>query len=212
MTRKTLLAAATALLGALPLRAAHAAIEEPAYTVIEVHDGWELRSYAPTIQARVTVQGEWGDALNQGFRILAGYIFGGNQPRARIEMTAPVAARPAGERIAMTAPVAAVPAAAAGDGATWVVSFTMPSSWTLETLPVPDDPRVTLVAEAGGRVAALPFGGWATSRRVAEKQAELARALEASGFTSTGPAVTAQYNPPWTPPPLRRNEILVPVR
>ena len=68
--------------------------------------------------------------------------------------------------------------------------------------------QVELRTDGGGSVVVTSVASdWRTALDNA-----LARALEASGFTSTGPAVTAQYNPPWTPPPLRRNEILVPVR
>lgn len=182
-------------------------VEEPVYRVESTHAGWEIRRYAPTIEARVTVSGAYDTAVRDGFRLLAAYIFGGNAPQTSIAMTAPVSARPAeGERIAMTAPVATTPA---GDGA-WVVSFTMPSSWSLDTLPAPSDPRVTLVAVDGARVAVRRFGGWATASRVARERAALSSALVAAGFGEGVPTV-AQYNPPWTPPPLRRNEILVPL-
>jgi hypothetical protein len=183
------------------------AVEEPAYTVESTRDGWEIRRYPSTIQARVTVAGTYDEAVRDGFRVLAAYIFGGNAPRASIAMTAPVSAqRAGGDRIAMTAPVAAT---AVGDEA-WTVAFTMPSAWSLETLPAPLDPRVTLVALDGARVAARPFGGWATAARVARQQAALLEALHGAGLDAGAPTV-AQYNPPWTLPPLRRNEILVPL-
>lgn len=211
MRPRALAAAAVALAaGALGLVASAArggSVEEPAYVVESVHDGWEIRRYAPTVEARVTLTGPYDAVITQGFRVLAGYIFGGNAPGASIAMTAPVSAQRAeGERIAMTAPVSAT---AAGEEA-WTVAFTMPSSYTLETLPAPLDPRVTLVAVEGSRVAARRFGGWAIAGRVAEHQAALLAALQQAGLHAGTPTV-AQYNPPWTLPPLRRNEILVPL-
>lgn len=191
-------------LGAVVARAAP--VEEPAYDVISTHDGWEIRRYGPVVQAQVTVTGPLRPALNDGFRALADYIFGANTPGATIEMTAPVSARRDGQRIAMTAPVGA-----AADGPeAWVVSFTMPSSWALSDLPTPKDPRVRLVEVEGGEFAALRFGGWATASRVAARQAALLAAVEGAHLAVGGPPVIAQYDPPWSP--LRRNEILVPLR
>lgn len=198
-------AAVAAVVGVVASVARAGSVEEPLYTVESTHDGWEIRVYPPTIQAQVTVVGPYDDAVRQGFRVLADYIFGGNVPKEPIAMTAPVSARRVeGERIAMNAPVAAT---SAGEE-TWTVAFTMPSSWTLATLPAPLDPRVKLVAIDGSRVAAKPFGGWATTGRVAEEQAALLAALREAGLDAGTPTV-AQYNPPWTLPPLRRNEILV---
>lgn len=106
-----------------------------------LRDGhFEVRDYPALVVAEVTVEGEQKEAASKGFRLLAGYIFGANKKRQRIAMTAPVAQQAAGENIAMTAPVAQTQGAAG----TWVVRFTMPSAWTLETLPVPNDARVTL--------------------------------------------------------------------
>jgi hypothetical protein len=182
-------------------------VEEPAYTVESSHDGWEIRRYPPTIEARVTVGGPYDAALGAGFRLLAGYIFGDNTTRASIAMTAPVAAtRLGGQPIARTAPVAAT----AVDDESWTIAFTMPAEWSLDALPAPNDPRVSLVAVPGGRIAARPFGGWATAGRVADHEDALLVALRAQGLDG-GPPTVAHYDPPWTPPPFRRNEILVPL-
>jgi hypothetical protein len=204
--RPVVAAAAAVLTGALGLVASVArggTVEEPAYTVESTHEGWEVRRYAPTIEARVTVQGPWDAAVSDGFRVLAGYIFGGNAPQGALATTA---RRAPGQKIAMTAPVAAT---SAGEDA-WIVAFTMPSSFRLDTLPTPLDPRVELVPVDGLRVAARPFGGWATEDRVAREQEALLAALRDAGL-GAGPSTVAQYDPPWTPPPLRRNEILVPL-
>ena len=114
------------------------AIEEPRYEVLAKDGPFELRQYAPTIVAEVTVPGDRDAAVNAGFKALAGYIFGANVPKQKIEMTAPVTQEP-GEKIAMTAPVTQQ-----AKGGEWIVRFVMPSSWTMKTLPKPVDPRVRL--------------------------------------------------------------------
>jgi hypothetical protein len=201
MRSRTLVAAAAALvtgaIGVVASAARGGSVEEPAYLVESTLEGWEIRSYPPTVQARVTLTGPYDEVVSQGFRVLARYIFGENQPGASIAMTAPVTAqRAGGDRIAMTAPVSATTAGDQG----WTVAFTMPSSFTLETLPAPLDPRVTLVALGRSRVAARRFGGWATAGRVAAQQAALLAALNDAGLEGGIPKV-AQYNPPWTLPP-----------
>ena len=180
--------------------------EEPAYALIATLGDVEIRRYAPTIEARVEVEAPYDQAVSMGFRPLAKYIFGGNAPEASIAMTAPVGATPKGEEIAMTAPVGAQ-----GEGDRWVVSFTMPSEWTMETLPAPLDPRVQLV-EVPGRVVAVRSFTWkARSRAVDEEKAALLATLSAHGLAPAGPIVVNQYDPPWIPGPLRRNEIMVPL-
>ncbi len=112
------------------------AIEEPKFTLTEKDGDFELRDYAPSVVAEVTVTGDQHSAGKKGFRLLAGYIFGGNTRAQKLAMTAPVTNLPASEKIAMTAPVTEV---AAPDGE-WLVRFTMPSAYSLTDLPVPDNP------------------------------------------------------------------------
>lgn len=195
------------VMGALPFAAT--AIEEPGYELLRTYKDWEVRRYAPSIEARVTVAAPWGDAVNAGFRVLADYIFGGNQPKTSIQMTSPVAAQRAaeGESIAMTAPVAAQRAPDEGARERYTVTFTMPAQWTLDTLPKPNDPRIELVQQQPREVAVLSFGLWATSGRVTEKITMLRSRMVAEGLTPIGEPIVAQYNPPWTPPPFRNNEI-----
>ncbi len=197
------------VLGALPATAD--AIEQPEYTVITQHADWEVRRYAPSIEAQVTVVGPWNTAVSDGFRVLAGYIFGDNAPRQKIAMTAPVATQrvPDGQKIAMTAPVAAQPRPSASGAESWVVAFTMPSAWRLDTLPVPEDPRVQLVEVPARDVAAVSFGLWATEARVAAERHRLLDQVRNAGLHPMGEPIVAQYNPPWTPPPFRRNEVLI---
>lgn len=182
------------------------ATETPPYDVVRSWPDAELRRYGPTIVAETRVEGVREDASTEGFRRLAGYIFGGNRARASIDMTAPVGQTAAGERIAMTAPVGQV-----AEGNTWVVTFTMPSSWTLATLPIPNDSRVTLREVPGSLMLARQYSGsWSEASYTAEA-AKLETTLKREGLRPLGPPVWSRYDPPWTPTFLRRNEILVPV-
>lgn len=184
-------------------------VEQPDYRVSSASGAVEIREYPPLIAAEAEVAGERQAAIGEGFRLIAAYIFGANTPNAKIAMTAPVEQqrRPdaaAGREIAMTAPVTQQ----GGDGR-WSVRFIMPKSWTMETLPAPADPRVRLVAVPAKRMAVIRFSGTAGPDLLATKTAELDSYLKANGLVAAGEPTYAFYNPPWTLPPLRRNEIMV---
>ena len=183
------------------------AVEEPRFSIVVKDGDFEVRDHAATIVAEVTVKGDQKGAASNGFRLLAAYIFGGNTRRQAIAMTAPVEQVRTSETIAMTAPVTQMP-----DGGAWVVRFTMPAGYTLETLPRPNDPAVSLKEVAPARFAVLRFSGLAREASVAEKTAELATLLKARHLQAVGPVSLAQYNPPWTPWFMRRNEVMVPVQ
>ena len=186
------------------------AVEEPPYQVVQ-HDGaFEVRDYPALVVAEVTVDGDQKQAASRGFRLLAGYIFGGNKTRAKIAMTAPVAQTPAGEKIAMTAPVTQT---ARGDPGAhqWTVRFTMPRAYTLDSLPIPDDPRVHLERMQPDRVAVIRFSGLAGTADVQAKTRALVAWAEAHHLRMIGPPSLAQYDPPWTLWFARRNEVMIPV-
>ena len=188
------------------------ATEEPKHRVLEKRDGFELRLYEPQVVAETFADGEFGGGGNEGFRRIAGYIFGGNDGGRKIAMTAPVAQERRsggrdGMKIAMTAPVAQQKT---GEG--WTVAFIMPSEHTMATLPGPNDPRVTLHEVPARRVAAVTFSGTWGVERFDTIARELLKNLNAAGFVPSGPPVYARYNPPWTPWFLRKNEVLVPLR
>ena len=181
------------------------AIEEPKFTVSSREGAFEIRDYQGAVAAEVTVTGDQKAAASKGFRLLAGYIFGGNTGQRKIAMTAPVAQQKLpSEKIAMTAPVTQTPSHGA-----WVVRFTMPSSYTLDTLPKPNNPQVHLRQLPPARFAALRFSGLARPADVAARTAELMAFVQARHLKTTGPASLAQYNPPWTPWFMRRNEVMV---
>jgi hypothetical protein len=184
------------------------AIEEPKYAVSLQEGAFEIRDYQGAVAAEVAVIGDQKGAANQGFRLLAGYIFGGNQQRQSIDMTAPVAQERVSEKIAMTAPVTQTPTDGPSDGA-WVVRFTMPSAYTLETLPEPSDQRVKLRKIAPARFVVIRFSGYAAPESVEERTAELIAFAKERHLRTIGPASLAQYNPPWTLWFMRRNEVMI---
>jgi effector-binding domain-containing protein len=209
MTRKWKLAAAVGVISVLAIPAAVAAlprarVEQPAHVVEVTHAEFEVRRYEPRIVAEVDVIGGPREATNQGFRILADYIFGNNVSRAKVSMTAPVDRR-ASEKIEMTAPVDR-----RRSGRAWVISFTMPSRHSIETLPDPVDERIAIRRIPTTRYAVVRFSGAPSETVVQRKMAELVGHVEAAGYEVAGTApIYARYDPPWTPPFLRRNEILI---
>ncbi|MBK9704975.1 MAG: heme-binding protein [Betaproteobacteria bacterium] len=178
------------------------ATEEPAYTVIQQHEGIEVRSYAPYLVAEVVVPGPADAAGNQGFRILAAYIFGKNRGERRIEMTAPVTQAPEPRTIAMTAPVTQV---ATETG--YVIQFKMPAEFTLATLPEPLDPQVRLKEVPGGRFAVIRYSGAWSEGNYSEHLAELRQGVEAAGIRTRGEPIYSRYDAPFVPWFMRRNEI-----
>lgn len=199
----------TLIIPATAVIPARADTEEPRFTVIERIGEIELRQYGTRLAADVVVEGDEEDARNKGFRLLADYIFGNNTAKSSVAMTAPVAQQASrNEKIDMTAPVAQ----ARGPGNTWRVRFFMPSKYTLQTLPKPNNPAVQIVEVPGEIMAILQFSNSRSAERIAEKTSELIRGLEKTRWAATGAAVTWLYDPPWTLPFFRRNEVAVPVR
>lgn len=196
--------AATALFGSVV--GVHAETEQARYTVVRQQDAFELRVYEPAVVAEVSADGSRDEAVSVGFRSLAAYIFGANLPGTSIAMTAPVT-QEAGQRIAMTAPVTQQ----GGQGA-WTIRFIMPAGSRLATLPRPKDGRIRLAEVPGRRVAAVRFSGFATDASLADHERQLGEWIAKSRLVPNGPAVFAYYDPPWTLPFLRRNEVLIPVR
>ena len=176
------------------------AIDEPSHAVVRSTDVFEVRRYEPYLVAETVVDATPGEAGNQGFRILAGYIFGGNKGARKIEMTAPVAQ--SSTKIAMTAPVAQ--SASAGG---YAIQFAMPREWTLQTLPEPNDARVVLREVPARTVAVIRYSGTSSQSLYDENLKKLKDALEQEGTKWRGEPMWARYDPPWTPWFLRRNEI-----
>lgn len=175
--------------------------ETPAYDVERTVGAAEIRAYAPHLLALVTVGGDRDKALSAGFRVLAGYIFGGNTGAAKVAMTSPVAQTPAA-KIAMTSPVGQV-----AQGGEWVVSFMMPAEYTPDTLPTPKSGDIRFEQTAPERQIVLGFTGRATPKLIAQKEAELRGIMAAEGLTAKGSSRTYFYDDPFTLPWNRRNEV-----
>lgn len=178
-------------------------VEQPKYQVVETSGHFEIRDYAPMIVAEVEIPGERRDAMGKGFRIIADYIFGNNSAAQKVPMTAPVTQQDS-EKIAMTAPVTQQ-----GDGSTWKVRFIMPSSYTMETLPRPHNPAVKLKEIAARRYAVIRFSGSPGEDSLKARARELTAWVRTKNLTPVSEPVYAFYNPPWTLPFLRRNEVMV---
>jgi len=215
------MAAVTAI--GLTFSEAAMAIEEPRYDIIEKSENIEIRQYRPFIVAETLVEGKMDEASNAGFRLIAGYIFGnnlsvkgpGDQTSEKIAMTAPVTVQPAAsfEKIAMTAPVTIEPQnvqdAKAMQASRWRVHFVMPAEYSLATLPRPRNAAVNLREVPGKRYAALTFSGLAGDEKAQQKTGELLSWLQARTLVPAAPPQLARYDPPWTLPFFRRNEILI---
>jgi hypothetical protein len=183
------------------------AYEEPSYEVLEQRDEYEVRRYEPYLVAEVDVEGDFGEAGNKAFRLLAAYIFGDNQTEKKMSMTAPVESRPKeeGVRMSMTAPVTS--ASSAGDEYTY--AFVMERKYTLDSLPQPRDPRIRLREQAARVMAVRRFSGRWTEGNYRKNEAKLMGALSADGRRPIGAPILARYNSPFTPWFMRRNEAMV---
>lgn len=185
--------------------------EQQPFEVLERHDAVELRRYPEHLIAEVEVGGSFDSAGNRAFRSLASYIGGRNTTRRTIAMTAPVVQEEqstAGTSIAMTSPVVQEPGAEPGRHR---VAFVMPSEFTADTLPVPQDARVHTRTVPAHLAAAVRYSGRWSQSSFQRHRDDLLAALPAAGLSASGPVRWARYNPPWTPWFLRHNEVIVPV-
>jgi hypothetical protein len=185
---------------------ARAGYEEPAYKVSLTEGNFELRDYPSVVSATVEVQGGRDAAANQAFKILAGYIFGKNVSKKQIAMTVPVTSEAVSEKIAMTVPVTEEKS-----GSSMRMSFYMPAKYTLESLPEPLDKRIQFKQIAARKFAVVRFSGWATEDSIESHTVKLRAFIEKKGLTASADPITAFYNPPWTLPFLRRNEVWIEV-
>jgi len=169
------------------------AIEEPEYKVVAEYADFEVRLYAPYIVAEVDVQGDFENAGNEAFRILAGYIFGDNA---------------ASEKMSMTAPVAAT-TAAAGDRTTY--AFVMERKHTLQSLPKPDNENIRIRQLPETTLAVTRYAGRWTDENYQQHVESLISALDAQGIRTVGRPILARYNSPFSLPFMRRNEVMLEV-
>lgn len=181
-------------------------VQIPQYQVLESHQTIEVREYSPMIIAEVRVSGDRKEAIGNGFRLLVDYIFGKNRVNKTISMTAPVQQEES-KKIAMTAPVQQE-----ADGKDWVISFVMPSEYTLETLPEPLNEKVKLTQVPSKRFVVIRFSGTASEKNLTTNENKLKDYIQGANLVPLGVLKYAFYNPPWTLPPLRRNEIMIEIK
>ena len=175
-------------------------VEQPKYTVIQSEGSIELRQYEPQLVAQVRVEGERTEAIEKGFRKLADFIFGNNQSNGSISMTAPV--QQSGQTISMTAPVQQKE-----ENGIWQIEFIMPSEYTLETLPKPNNKEIKIIERQAYKTVAIQFSGRASQKNLEHHLNQLKTFMENQKLTPLQGPIYAYYNPPWTLPMLRRNEI-----
>lgn len=180
-------------------------VEQAQYTVFESDGSIEIRDYAPQIIAQTNVSGERKEAINKGFRVIADYIFGNNISLQKVAMTAPVMQKKI-QKIDMTAPVMQ-----AGSGDNWNVAFVMPDEYTMEALPKPNNDLVKLIEISSKRFAVIRFSGLAKDKTLQDRTRELISYIESHDLNAISAATYAFYNPPWTLPFMRRNEVMIEV-
>jgi len=178
-------------------------VEKPDYVVTLSKNNIEIREYKPMITASVRVSGERKEAIRKGFRLVADYIFGNNAISTKIAMTAPVEQRES-QKIAMTAPVQQQL-----DGQSWEISFVMPKEYSINTLPTPKNSEVTLAEIASKQFVVIKFSGRNTDSNIEDYTNQLEKFAADNSIQTIGSPKYAFYNPPWTLPFLRRNEVML---
>ena len=185
------------------------ATDEPEFKLILKEDKFEIREYSPKIIAQVEVFGDFDDASSKGFKILADYIFGNNTStdgNSRIEMTAPVEMEPLPQKINMTKPVLTEER-----DNNWIVSFIMPNESRLETLPKPNNKSIKILSLSKEKYAVIVFSGLVRESSYLEKEKLLNQFIKEKKLKTSGEIKIARYNPPWTLPFFRRNELMIKV-
>lgn len=193
------------------------ATEEPKYTILNQSEDFEIRRYDPQLVAETWVSGDQKQAGNKGFKVLADYIFGNNTApsgeSSKISMTAPVNMQAddqnqASQKIAMTAPVNLQQDPKKTDGK-WRVRFVMPSQYTMQTLPKPNNSKVKISEVPVQTYGVIKFSGLTGESKVAAKTQELKNWMQGQNLKAVGEPELARYDPPWTLPFMRRNEIMI---
>ncbi len=183
------------------------ATDEPEFRLILKEDKFEIREYIPKIIAQIEVFGDFDDASSKGFKILADYIFGNNTSNdgnSRIEMTAPVEMEPISQKINMAKPLLTQ-----GKDNDWIISFIMPNEFTLETLPKPNNKSIKILSLPKEKYAVIVFSGLVRESSYLEKEKLLNQFIKEKKLKTSGEIKIARYNPPWTLPFFRRNELMI---
>jgi hypothetical protein len=178
--------------------------DQPAYQVLNDDGRIQIRQYPALIVAETEVIADYKNSSSQGFQRLAGYIFGNNQKQQKMAMTAPVIQEQPAETLAMTAPVIQQKS-----GSVWLMAFVLPKGYSVSTAPVPLDPAVIIKEIPAKKVAVLQYSGGLCEAGINENANTLKNWLTEQGYKPLSPARSAAYDPPWTLPFLRHNEVQI---
>jgi hypothetical protein len=178
--------------------------EQAIYKAVQSQGRMEIRDYAPMIVAEGEFTGERKETINKGFMVIASYIFGKNVSTQKVPMTVPILQHQS-EKIPMTVPILQ----AKSQNNIWTLSFVMPHTYTLKTLPTPSNSDVKLREIPAKRFAVIQFSGMWTQSNLDKRLVELQKFIESKNLTTLSKPVYAFFNPPWTPWFMRRNEIMI---
>lgn len=181
-------------------------VEEAGYDVLKDNAHIQIRQYKSLLTAQTEVDASYDEASSKAFQRLFDYISGNNKTQQKIAMTAPVMQEKQSEAIAMTAPVFQEKT-----GKTWLMSFVLPSDYALANAPVPLDAKIVLKEIPSKKVAVLTYSGFLSEQTIDENTNELKSWLEINGYKAISSPRSAGFDPPWTLPFLRRNEIHIDV-
>jgi DNA gyrase inhibitor GyrI len=176
--------------------------DEPSYQVLNDYGHIQIRQYPALVVAQTEVTADYKNSSSKGFQRLAGYIFGDNKKQQKMEMTVPVIQEQEAEAMAMTAPVIQQKS-----GTVWLMAFVLPPNYSVATAPVPMDTAVIIKEIPGKKVAVLRYSGSLSEQGIEEKSEQLQNWLSEQGYKAISPSRSAAYDPPWTLPFLRRNEV-----
>jgi hypothetical protein len=176
--------------------------DEPNYQVLNNYGLIQIRHYPALVIAQTEANADYKNSSSQAFQRLAGYIFGKNKKQQNITMPAPVIQEQKAETMSMTAPVIQQKS-----GSVWLMAFVLPQGYSVSTVPVPLDPKVLIKEIPDKKVAVIQYSGSLSEQGIEEKSKELKNWLTQQGYQALSPARSAAYDPPWTLPFLRRNEV-----
>ena len=175
---------------------------EPKYQILVDSDKIEIRQYPPMVVAQTVVNTDYKDSSSQGFNRLAGYIFGNNKNKQKMSMTAPVFQEQEFSIMDMTVPVIQQKTQKV-----WLMAFVLPQNYTVSSAPTPLDSAVLIKEIPSKKVAVIKYSGSLSEQGIEEKSEELKHWLFKKGYKPISTSRSAAYDPPWTLPFLRRNEV-----
>jgi DNA gyrase inhibitor GyrI len=206
MKRIVLVLISSLFVGACSMFGYNAGVKEPPYQILLQEDSYELREYPKIVVVTASAEGDFRQAQDESFNKLFDYISGKNITNQEIPMTAPVLMQSKGQEIPMTAPVLMEET-----NKGWTMVFVLPQEYTAQTAPRPEDSSLRIEERIGMKYAVLRFNGLFREKNFQERSAQLMQWIEAKNLKPVGPILRAGYNPPWTLPPLKRNEVMIEV-